>query len=91
MPGNKLDSSGQEALAKALERGVHQRGSRFLVIVPTYNEIENIGELIGRLVDEVTQPIEILVVDDNSPDGTAGVVENLQKSIGNLHLLKRPG
>ena len=63
-----------------------------IVIIPTFNEIENI-ELIIHAVFELPKSIDILVVDDNSPDGTAGVVEVLQfnynKNSTRLHLLKR--
>jgi len=65
-------------------------GSDFLVIAPTYNEIENIGDLITRLINDVSVAIEILIVDDNSPDGTAAFVEKQKKMIPNLHLLRRP-
>lgn len=62
-----------------------------LVIVPTYNEIEN----IDRIVDAVTSlPIvtDLLIVDDNSPDGTGNRIKELQNVHGDaLHLLERPG
>ena len=61
-----------------------------LVIVPTFNESENIEELILSVMG-LDRPFDMLVVDDNSPDGTAGLVEALQpKFQGRLHLLKRP-
>jgi dolichol-phosphate mannosyltransferase len=61
-----------------------------LVIVPTYNEAENIEELIASVMD-LAYPFDMLVVDDNSPDGTARLVEALQpKFQPHLHLLKRP-
>ena len=61
-----------------------------LVIVPTYNEAENIETLVATIMD-LTYPFDMLVVDDNSPDGTAGLVEALQpKFQARLHLLKRP-
>lgn len=62
-----------------------------LVIVPTYNEIEN----IDRIVDSVMfldPEIDMLVVDDNSPDGTGARIRELQKNYsGRLHLLEREG
>ncbi len=62
-----------------------------LVIIPTYNEKENIEKII-RKVFSLDKPFEILIVDDNSPDGTAQIVETLQKEfIGNLHIEKRSG
>lgn len=60
-----------------------------LVIIPTYNEIENIGEMI-RTVMGLEQDFDILVVDDSSPDGTSTAVEELQQQFSNsLHLLIR--
>jgi len=59
------------------------------IILPTYNEKENIGPLI-EIIFSLLPEINILVVDDNSPDGTAAAVEELQKKYPNLSLLKRP-
>jgi len=61
-----------------------------VVIIPTYKEKENIQELI-RVISNLPVPFDILVVDDNSPDGTAEIVRNLQPSHPNLHLIERPG
>lgn len=60
-----------------------------LVIIPTYNEIENI-EAILRAVFSQDKLFHVLVIDDNSPDGTAEKVKSLQKEYSNqLHLLQR--
>jgi len=60
-----------------------------LVIIPTYNEIENVSDII-HYIFSISQDVHILVVDDNSPDGTSSIVESLQsKYIDNLFLLKR--
>ncbi|MBC7450781.1 MAG: polyprenol monophosphomannose synthase [Cytophagales bacterium] len=65
--------------------------SKNLVIVPTYNELENIGLLIEKVMSLET-PIDILVIDDNSPDGTADLVTLLSKQYPDrVHLLQRPG
>jgi len=61
-----------------------------LIIIPTFNEIENIGNMIKE-ISSIDQPIDILVVDDNSPDGTGAHVKDLQKTFSNLHLLEREG
>lgn len=65
-----------------------------IVIIPTYNEKENI-EAIIEAVFSLSQPFDVLIVDDNSPDGTASIVESLQQKYNTastrLHLLKRPG
>lgn len=60
-----------------------------IVIIPTYNERDNIKPLIERIFNLPVAP-EVLVVDDNSPDGTAQIVEQLQQIYPSLHLLKRP-
>ncbi|MBU1039085.1 polyprenol monophosphomannose synthase [Patescibacteria group bacterium] len=62
----------------------------FWLIIPTYNEADNIGELIKRLCGIFCQ-CSILVVDDNSPDGTADLVRQTQKQFENIYLLVRPG
>ena len=61
-----------------------------LIIIPTFNEIENIGNMIKE-ISSIDQPIDILVVDDNSPDGTGAHIKDLQKTFSNLHLLEREG
>jgi len=61
-----------------------------LVVVPTYNERENIEELLKAVLAQ-GEGVEVLVVDDNSPDGTADLVESLSSSLGRIHLIKRPG
>jgi dolichol-phosphate mannosyltransferase len=59
-----------------------------LVIIPTYNEKENINKIIP-LVLEQDQDIEVLVVDDNSPDGTGKLVEEIQSSNPRIKLIRR--
>jgi dolichol-phosphate mannosyltransferase len=61
-----------------------------LVIVPTYNELENIGPLLDKVLG-LPWGLDILIVDDNSPDGTAAVVQERMKSEPRIHLLQRPG
>ena len=62
---------------------------RALVIVPTYNERENITRLIGSILEQDPR-LEILVVDDGSPDGTGEIVEGLMQHETRVHILKRP-
>jgi dolichol-phosphate mannosyltransferase len=65
--------------------------SRNLVIIPTYNEKENIEKMI-RKVFSLETPFHLLIVEDNSPDGTAAIVKSLQKEFpGHLHILERTG
>lgn len=62
-----------------------------LVIIPTYNEKENIERMV-RKVFSLSVPFDLLIVDDGSPDGTAQIVKNLQHEFGTkLHLLERKG
>ena len=59
-----------------------------IAISPTYNEKKNIEELIQRVLASYNN-IEILIVDDNSPDGTADLVKSLMKNNPNIHILER--
>ena len=64
--------------------------NRNLIIVPTYNESENISDLIEAIF-RLTLPFEILIVDDNSSDGTAQIVKKKQEIYPKtLHLMERP-
>lgn len=59
-----------------------------LVIIPTYNEKENIEDII-RVIFNLEHPFHILIIDDNSPDKTAKIVENLQKEFFELFIINR--
>ena len=61
-----------------------------LVIVPTYNERENIEPLLQRLLS-LPHDLHVLVVDDASPDGTGEFVESWARNQPRLHILRRPG
>jgi len=62
-----------------------------IVIIPTYNEKENIEKII-RKVFSLPKPFDILIIDDGSPDGTAVIVKELQKEYPkSLHLVERKG
>ena len=63
---------------------------RVLVIIPTYDEAENIADVLGR-VRAAVPDAHVLVVDDNSPDGTGDLVEAMAVDDPNLHLLRRAG
>lgn len=64
---------------------------RIVILIPTYNEAENIGRLLRELIPILAKikkhRAEVLVVDDTSPDGTADIVRGLQKKHKNIHLL----
>ena len=59
-----------------------------LVISPTYNEKKNILELIDR-ISQISHSIDILIIDDNSPDGTADIVRNIMNENDHIYLLER--
>ncbi len=61
-----------------------------LVIVPTYNERENLPALAERLL-KLPVPVDLLVVDDNSPDGTGQLADELASKFPQIHVLHRPG
>jgi len=61
-----------------------------LVIIPTYNERENIEAIVAAVLAQDPR-LEVLVVDDSSPDGTADLVAAKQAAEPRLHLLSRPG
>ena len=64
---------------------------RRLIIIPTYNEKENVVKMIRRLMAMPTG-FDLLIVDDGSPDGTASLVKAEQATYGErLHLLERAG
>lgn len=63
---------------------------RILVIIPTYNELENITTIIGRLRDAVPEA-DVLVVDDNSPDGTGAIADSLAEADSHIRVLHRAG
>jgi dolichol-phosphate mannosyltransferase len=62
---------------------------RALVIVPTYNERENIRRLVDSVLSQDAR-IDMLIVDDGSPDGTGAIVEEIGASNARVHLLSRP-
>ena len=59
-----------------------------LVIIPTYNEKENIREIILAILS-LPRSFDVLIIDDNSPDGTAEIVKSLQHKHSRVHLIQR--
>ena len=59
-----------------------------LIIIPTYNEADNVSAIIDEVLKQ-DKNLEVLIVDDNSPDGTSEIVEKKQKKNNKIHLLKR--
>ena len=63
---------------------------RVVMVIPTYNEADNLAWLVGRL--RVAEPaVDLLVVDDNSPDGTGDIADELAATDPAIHVLHRPG
>ena len=63
-----------------------------LVIIPTYNEKENVQRMLDTVMGLDAAPFHVLIVDDGSPDGTAGLVrEKMAEHSGHIHLLERSG
>ena len=71
-------------------RGSLPIGERGLVIVPTYNESENVTRIVPLILEQ-DPLLEVLVVDDNSPDGTGQLADELAASTSRVHVLHRPG
>lgn len=64
--------------------------NKALVIIPTYNEIENIEAIIAAVLEQ-NEDFDVLIVDDGSPDGTGAKVKELQANSNRIHLIERTG
>lgn len=64
--------------------------SKAVIIIPTYNEVKNIEQLVLDILSYEPK-INILFIDDGSPDGTADLIKNIKEKYKNIHLLERPG
>ena len=62
---------------------------RVLIVIPTYNEIENLGPITSEVMKRTPQEVHVLVVDDGSPDGTGALAEKLSASEPRIHVLHR--
>ena len=69
---------------------VADRDARFIVIVPTYNEADNLPRLVPRVLEQDPR-IDVLVVDDDSPDGTGDIADGLSRESDRVHVLHRSG
>ncbi|MED5475087.1 MAG: polyprenol monophosphomannose synthase [Candidatus Neomarinimicrobiota bacterium] len=63
---------------------------KVLIISPTYNERENILKLLNQIWS-IDKSYDVLIVDDNSPDGTGKIIKNAMKNNSGLHLIEREG
>ena len=77
-----VDSVTREAVMTAND------ASRVLVVIPTYNEADNIAIIVGRLRTAVSHA-DVLIVDDGSPDGTGELADQLAAADGSIHVLHR--
>jgi dolichol-phosphate mannosyltransferase len=65
--------------------------AKTLVVIPTYNELENIFNVLDEIFKLEISGLDVLVVDDNSPDGTGDKVDAYGKKNAKVHLMRRPG
>ena len=63
---------------------------KILVFTATFNELDNIKELVSSIKKQPSDP-DVLIIDDNSPDGTSEEIKKLQNNFKNLFLIKRSG
>jgi dolichol-phosphate mannosyltransferase len=59
-----------------------------LIIIPTYNEADNVAKIIPEVLAQ-DEGFNVLIVDDNSPDGTAKIIQEMQKTNSHIHLIER--
>jgi dolichol-phosphate mannosyltransferase len=83
-PELRLEVSGQIGSS----HGAYRTMNRTLIIVPTYNERENLPTMAQRL-SQLPLPVDLLVVDDNSPDGTGQIADELAAKSPSVHVLHR--
>ena len=85
-PASSLDTAVAGRTATATYPGV----GRVLVVIPTYNEVENLELIVGRVRAAVPE-VDILIADDNSPDGTGAVADRIAATDTHVHVLHRAG
>lgn len=73
---------------KSPARGALTFGERGVVIVPTYNESENVTRIVPRILEQDPR-LDVLIVDDNSPDGTGRLADELAAADSRVHVLHR--
>jgi len=64
---------------------------RTAIVIPTYNESDNIRELVEEILKLNTNPLEVIIVDDNSPDGTGRIADDLAQDHWEVSVIHRPG
>jgi dolichol-phosphate mannosyltransferase len=88
VPEADAGSARGRANARQTSRPVASRPVRTIVVLPTYNEAENIDAFARRLRTELPD-LDLLVVDDNSPDGTGAIADALAAELGSIKVLHR--
>jgi dolichol-phosphate mannosyltransferase len=78
------------AQASSTTRRLRSQPVRAVVVLPTFNEAENIVGFL-RALRQAVPDADVLVVDDNSPDGTGGLAEEIASELGRIKVLHRPG
>jgi dolichol-phosphate mannosyltransferase len=68
---------------------ISQAPGRTLVVIPTYNEVENLGPITSEVLKRTPVDVHILVVDDGSPDGTGALAEKIAAGESRVHVLHR--
>ena len=61
-----------------------------VIVIPTYNEATNIQNLVKLIVKATNDQVDLLFVDDNSPDGTAEIIKKMKEENARIHILERP-
>jgi len=75
-----------------VRKQVPMNGSRIMVVIPSYNEADNLPAMVGELLSLEMPGLEILIVDDNSPDGTGEIADDLaDRHPDCMHVLHRSG
>ena len=70
---------------------MNKLSDKTLVIIPTYNEKENLPLIIGRLLKAEPERVDVLVVDDSSPDGTGELADEMAADNPKIHVMHRGG
>lgn len=68
----------------------YSRAVRSVVVIPTYQEADNVDRLL-RSIRSHAPDLDIMIVDDNSPDGTADIADRLASELGGVEIVRRPG
>lgn len=91
-PGSEANSGAKEGPAKGASEAAGAQPCTVAVVVPTYNEAENLPELARRLFALDIPGLKLIIVDDNSPDGTGEVARGLSEQLdGRLEVIQRQG